>query len=140
MVSAFSPILPGHKHIFRGWLPPVALQPRDYAALIRDSIFVPCPTGTIHVECYRAYEAAYLGAIPVVTSDYYAKYFEAPFPKAPNWHDAAQQVLELQQDLPRLSSLQRAVSTWISTLPAATRSNVHVHLMRRSSVICDQPI
>jgi hypothetical protein len=41
MLSAFSPIRPGHKHIFRGWLPPIALQPRDYAALIRDSIFVP---------------------------------------------------------------------------------------------------
>jgi len=131
MLAAFSSIFPRRKHVFQGWLPPDALDPHNYATLLRESVFIPCPRGNFHVECYRPYEAAYLGAIPVVISDYYAKQFEAPFLIAPDWFDAAHQIVALQKDHSRLASLQRAVTSWISILPAITRTKLSEHLISR---------
>ncbi len=85
MLKAFSSISPNVVHSFHGWLPQNALQPADYAHMLSNSLFVPCPAGTHHVECYRAYEACRLDSIPVVTSTYYNELFDAPFPTASNW-------------------------------------------------------
>jgi hypothetical protein len=130
MLTAFSSIFPGRQHIFQGWLPPDALDPHRYTSLLRESVFVPCPRGSLQIECYRAYEAAYLGAIPVVISDYYAKQFDAPFLIAPDWREAARQIVALQKERSHLASLQRAVTDWISALPAITRAKLREHLIR----------
>ena len=60
----------------RAW----ALGFGESCALLRRGVFTPCPTGNIHPETHRFYEAIECGSIPVVNTDYYARMLGAPAP------------------------------------------------------------
>lgn len=51
-----------------------------YRSALRDVALVPSPPGT-HYECYRTYEAIQAGAVPIVATSYYQRWFGAPFPQ-----------------------------------------------------------
>lgn len=51
-----------------------------YRSALRDVALAPSPPGS-HYECYRTYEAIQAGAVPIVATSYYQRWFGAPFPQ-----------------------------------------------------------
>ena len=91
-----------------------AVRPDKYRRALRSVVFVPSPPGNMHVECYRTYEALEAGAIPVVSSLYYKRWFGAPFPIVDGEWSAASvaKVLDLQDDVVKLRELSTEVRAW----------------------------
>ena len=72
------------------------------------------PPGNVHPECYRTYEALEAGAIPVVSSHYYAVWFGAPFPVVDaDWSDESLAKVFALLDRPdELRALADACAAW----------------------------
>ena len=69
MHAGMSAVPGGHVFRTRQWDDPNALTTRQYAELMCESVFVPCPRGNESVDCFRVYEALEAGAIPLVEDD-----------------------------------------------------------------------
>ena len=91
-----------------------AVAPEKYRRALRSVVFAPSPPGNNHVECYRTYEALEAGAIPVVSSLYYKRWFDAPFPVVDGEWSAASvgRVLALRDDVAALRALSAEVRAW----------------------------
>jgi hypothetical protein len=106
----------------------------DYARVLADSVIAPCPRGNSNVgdesaDCFRTWEAAAMGAIPVVDSDYYRRAYGAPFPiVAADWHDAVAVLEPLLRDEAHAREVQRAVCDWWSRLRDALPRVVADHV------------
>ena len=87
--------------------------------ITQQSYFVLSPRGISNLDCYRSYEAAVRGAIPVVVGpedELRATFghYRAPPPWvfAPSWTAAREQVLQLLCNRTALLGRQRAVLAW----------------------------
>lgn len=130
MINLFNGLAPNSCHLHEGWMPESSLSPEQYCQEIKDSVFIPCPSGNLHVECYRAYEAAYLGAIPIVRTDYYRKNFNAPFLQARSWSVALKLAKDIVINGDLLNTKRNQVSHWIASLPSVIKSRVSLHLSK----------
>ena len=59
----------GFEHLTTRWEDENALSKRDYAEVLADTVFVPCPTGNHSPESFRLYEALEAGCIPIVEEE-----------------------------------------------------------------------
>lgn len=102
-----------------------AVDPRSYQGMLRDVVFVPSPAGT-STECYRTYEALEAGAIPVVATSYYHRWFDAPFPVVDGaWtHDSVRNLFSLLRDPAKLEDLAAQCQEWWSRLKASLPNQV----------------
>ncbi len=94
-----------------------ALGPKEYCDLMNDSVFVPCPRGNRSLDCFRDYEAAMYGAIPVVVGP--AKEikktfgsFHAPFLYASSWKEAKVKMHSLLEKPEELQRMSDALIAW----------------------------
>jgi hypothetical protein len=124
MLRNLKALQPHFLHTYDGWNVPNALKPADYARILSDSIFAPSPSGNMHAECYRTYEALHCGAVPIVTTRYYEKHFEAPFPVADNWQEACSLMEALRHDENRLARIREACLDWYKDMPDVFRRRV----------------
>jgi hypothetical protein len=59
--------IPGGKyHETSQWNDPNGLTTKEYAALLSNTVFSPCPIGNFSVDCFRVYESLEAGAIPII--------------------------------------------------------------------------
>lgn len=92
MVETLKKIEPYSLHLTRGFNSSNYFPPNRMKELYQDTVFVPCPKGNIHVECYRTYDALEHGCIPIVKkydgSDYYQHVLgNHPFIVVNDWNE-----------------------------------------------------
>jgi hypothetical protein len=63
----YAKCIPGGKyHATNQWNDPNGLTTKDYATLLSNTVFSPCPIGNFSVDCFRVYESLEAGAIPII--------------------------------------------------------------------------
>lgn len=97
----------------------LAIRPPEVFRIYSDSIFVPIGRGHKSLDCFRIYEAAVVGAIPVIVGppDEIAKTFAydghaPPFLFYRSWDDAASACAAMLDDLPALQARADRVRQW----------------------------
>ncbi len=107
-----------------------ALGPRDYCAVLNESVFVLCPRGNKSLDCFRNTEAAMYGAIPVVVGKTeelrrtFVDPFDAPFLYAGSWDEARRKVEALRQDTAALFAMQERLLDWWAQWPAVVAGHL----------------
>lgn len=126
--------LPSFEHITEKWNDEQQLDVKKYHAILRDSVFVPCPSGWgggIGLkDNFRLYECLEAGSIPIVEHDeheYFDKFYPGhPFLKCPSdWKGVAKDVGELLLDLPRLQEYNNQVIDWWQQHKSALKKKIN---------------
>ena len=109
------------EHITTEWNDKNQLGVAEYHAVLRDSIFVPCPSGWGGAvglkDCFRLYETLEAGSIPIIEHDdyeYFDKFYPGhPFLKAPSdWKGVARDIRSLLEDRLTLQIYNYEVLAW----------------------------
>ena len=111
------------------------VPPAAYMAILRDSTFVACPMGNVHLESFRVYEALEAGAVPIVERrpryDYFALLFgDYPFPSVERWSQAPAVVARLGRGA-ALAELEEETRRWWRTRKDELRLAVQADVTRR---------
>jgi hypothetical protein len=69
----------GKYHATNQWNDPNGLTPREYASLLSDTVFSPCPIGNFSVDCFRVYESLEAGTIPIIEAKGFREALEVFF-------------------------------------------------------------
>lgn len=69
MLAAARSLGPGFEHLTSKWEDEKALSKADYAQVLANTVFAPCPTGNHSPESFRLYEALEAGCIPIVEEE-----------------------------------------------------------------------
>lgn len=69
MLTAVRRLGPGFEHLTSKWEDEKALSKADYAQMLANTVFAPCPTGNHSPESFRLYEALEAGCIPIVEEE-----------------------------------------------------------------------
>lgn len=118
---------------------------QEFLDNLRDSVFVPCPMGNIHLESLRLYEALENGAIPILQRRAFFPYWEEVLgedhmaPQFYNWEDARAWAEDLYDRPAALDRFQRQIIDWWQTLKDETRDQVSDFVAKgRSGALRDQ--
>jgi hypothetical protein len=107
----------------------------DFLRLLRNSVFVPCPMGNVHLESLRIYEAIENGAIPIVSRRTGFPYWEALFgpnhrlPAFKTWGEALAFAQDLYSRPNDLDQFQSEIRTWWESEKRAIRERVRMHVI-----------
>ena len=101
MLQAMRGIAGGYEHLTSSFDAPDALGTSDYAKLMQESVFIPCPKGYCNFDSFRIYEALEAGCIPIVERsrnyDYFFDMFGTyPFPSVTSWEETPALIESLQ--------------------------------------------
>jgi hypothetical protein len=66
MIKQAKKISGGKYHTTTQWNDPKGLNTNEYAALLNNTVFSPCPMGNHSVDCFRVYESLEAGTIPII--------------------------------------------------------------------------
>lgn len=111
------------------------VPPAEYMAVLRDSAFVACPMGNVHLESFRVYEALEAGAVPIVERrpryDYFALLFgDYPFPSVQRWSQAPAVVARLGRGA-ALAEIEEETRRWWRTRKDELRLAVQADVTSR---------
>ena len=128
-LDAFASLEPNFQHVTDSFHDSIraALKPEEYCTVMGDSTFVLCPRGNKSLDCFRNYEAAMYGAIPVVVGEpqelktTFIAPFDAPFLYAQSWAEARHEVESLLADPSALKRKQRDLLDWWARWPGIIR-------------------
>jgi len=128
MLTAMSWVKGGHVHATSAINPRVLtseqrgatdapLPVEDYARLLSDTIFAPCPAGWENLDSFRVCEALEAGCIPIVQRRPFFDYFEHLFGDHPmlsvaSWSEAPALIASLQKDRGALDRRRVACARW----------------------------
>jgi hypothetical protein len=112
------------------------------AAILRDSIFAPCPMGNVNLECYRIYEALENGTIPIMEKRFRFDYFHRlwgahPVPSFSTWKDARRWMCEMLDCPAEVEALQRRCMEWWAGYKQQYRVSLGEFLAERSAAGSD---
>lgn len=124
MISVFSRLsAPGLIHISstdgsRG----EEIDSEEYCNILKKSVFTLCPRGNRSLDCFRNYEAAMYGSIPIVVAkprefDSTFACFKAPFMRFSSWEEAQENVQRLLTEPEKLELLGDNLRRWIMSYP-----------------------
>ena len=93
------------------------LSINDYASMMSQAKFAPCPSGNIMLETVRVYEALQLGTIPLLPVRKNIDVFRSmlgdhPLPSFPNWASAREFAQKMCLDSVGLDQLQAECVDW----------------------------
>jgi hypothetical protein len=93
------------------------LSIEDYAQLLSDTIFAPCPAGWENLDSFRVCEALEAGCIPIVERRPFYDYFRHLFGDHPmlsvsNWSEAPALIASLRKDRGALDRRRIACARW----------------------------
>ena len=93
---------------------------QDYAAVLEESIFSPCPIGMQNLDSFRVYESLEAGCIPIVERRPNHDYFSCllgshPMVTVDNWDQAPAIIASLLNDPYRLETRRRQCEDWWRT-------------------------
>jgi hypothetical protein len=97
--------------------PEAPLPIGDYAKLMSDSIFAPCPAGWENLDSFRVCEALEAGCIPIVERRPFFDYFRHLFGEHPmltvtDWSEAPQMIDGLRNNAAALEAKRAACADW----------------------------
>lgn len=103
---------------FSGWKTGIVrnnVKPLEMASIYMDTCFVPCGRGNVTLDCFRLYEAAICGAIPVVVGsdkeiDETFGGDRPPWIFATSWKDAVQKCEKMYNE--GINERQKLVINW----------------------------
>lgn len=106
----------GFEHLTSGWDSSDSLSTDAYRRVLDQSVFAPCPAGTVNLDCYRVYEALEAGCIPIVMRRAGYDYFDRllpghPMPVVQDWAAAPGLVTALI-DSGGCEALRRTCQAW----------------------------
>lgn len=117
--------IPGEKfvHITEEWNDKNQIKISEYKQILKDSVFVPCPSGwggAIGLkDCFRLYETLEAESIPIIEKDDY-KYFDSFFPGHPliqvssSWDEIEDVINEWLKDKDKLEAYNEKLIKWWS--------------------------
>ena len=91
------------------------LNASDMSKIYRNSIFVPCPRGAIHIDNFRVTEALEAGCIPIVErNDYWTTMYgtDIPILQIDSWNDVPALIANLLTDIDNLDKLRLKCYNW----------------------------
>jgi GR25 family glycosyltransferase involved in LPS biosynthesis len=119
------------------WGDKLALQPREYCDMLRQTKFVPCLRGAKALESFRFYEALEHGGIPVYVpteshqcaDEMRAMYGnDLPFIAIPVWSEASNILPKLASNPAVMEEHRQKVMAWWSAKKAAVRESIKAAL------------
>jgi len=89
----------------------------EYAAILEESVFSPCPIGMQNLDSFRVYESLEAGCIPIVerrpNHDYFACLFGShPMITIDNWNQAPAIIADLLHDAHVLEARRKQCEAW----------------------------
>jgi hypothetical protein len=134
MLQLFRQYFPKHYCVASPKNEPVkflAVDPSCMCEVYQNSIFVPNGRGWVSLDCFRLYEAAICGAIPVVVGSeqeiagafHYAGNMP-PFIYARTWEDAVRACNDLLLNPPALYAKQAAILSWWREMMQSLRGKI----------------
>lgn len=127
--------IPGEKflHVTEEWNDKNQIKISKYKQILKDSVFVPCPSGWGGAvglkDCFRLYETLEAGSIPIVEKDDY-KYFDSFFPGHPliqvstDWEEIEDVINELLKDKDQLKAYNEKLIKWWSDYKATLKAKI----------------
>lgn len=118
MVRRLEAVHPQRVHLYGRGLPQSrGLSREEYGALLRETVFCPCPMGNVLLETFRVYEALEAGCVPIVEGRIGLSYFEElmpghPIPTVTGWREAARMLEGIAENRPALDEIQGRVWAW----------------------------
>lgn len=114
--------------------PPLAVA--DYAQLMSETVFAPCPAGWQNLDSFRVCEALEAGCIPIVerrtSYDYFRQFFgEHPMVTVSDWSEAPAAIAQLQADPDALETRRFACEIWWQDHKRATALSVQDAIRKR---------
>lgn len=107
------------------------VKPAEMFDIYNNSIFVPCGRGNMRLECFRLYEVALAGAIPVVVGGeeeiQETFLFRPPFVFAKSWEEAEARCRGLLGS-EELRTIQENIQTWWSSCLQDIHQRVHASI------------
>lgn len=109
--------------------PDAPLSIEDYAQLMSETIFAPCPAGWENLDSFRVCEALEAGCIPIVERRPFFDYFrhllgDHPMLTVGDWSEAPALIAALSKDRGALDRRRRACSRWWQDHKAALVLNI----------------
>jgi hypothetical protein len=130
MFKALRPVKPNFVHGYQsGMSGSQKLSRLEYAAVLDETVFAPCPMGNANLETWRFYEALEAGCIPIIEGRPWLRYYERllgplPVPMVYRWSQSADLIKGLALEPERLNRVQRDVSEWWSGYKQRERERV----------------
>jgi len=105
----------------------------DYAAILSDTIFAPCPSGWVNLDSFRVCEALEAGCIPVVERrpgyDYFQLFLgDHPMVTIDDWTDAPAAMRILLDNPETLEQRRRACADWWQMMRRTLVERVRDHV------------
>lgn len=100
-----------------------------YSATLSNSVFVPCPMGSVVAETIRLYSAMEAGCIPLIETRWTLNYYRMllgpnPIPAFSTWSAAARYCASLASDPAALVDKQREIQVWWTSYKADLKRRV----------------
>jgi hypothetical protein len=114
MINSLSSVCPppattpeGHLHMTK----------TEYNNMLMNTVFCPCPMGSVMIDTWRLYEALEFGCIPMVerrvSIDYYRNLFgDHPIPAFSSWKSAASYMASAMRDPQSNDLIQKTIFDW----------------------------
>lgn len=117
--------------------------PRRYstaenAAILKNSIFAPCPMGNANQECFRVYESLESGTIPILEKHFRFDYFRGmlgdhPLPTMASWNEASRWIRRMLENPAEINVLQRRCTDWWKTYKEKEVASLGEFMAERSA-------
>ena len=88
------------------------LERRDYLAELADTKVAPCPSGTVHPDSFRLYEAIEAGCMPVVDTPGWWQWMGTPVRTLEKWTQLPLLLAEYREDPLRLQLDANSTQAW----------------------------
>jgi hypothetical protein len=130
MFKALRPVEPNFVHGYQaGTSGALKLSRLEYAAILDETVFAPCPMGNANLETWRFYEALEAGCIPIIESRPWLQYFHRllgplPVPMVNQWSHSAGLIKKLAGQPEKLNQIQQAVLAWWNGYKLVERERV----------------
>ena len=110
------------------------LEVPEYARVMSDAVFAPCPPGWENLDSFRACEAFEAGCIPIVEKRLSYNYFQHLMPGNPaiavdSWSDAPRLIRALSTDPRALERRRLECAEWWKTYRASLAPRIRSHAL-----------
>lgn len=124
-----------------GWESKDNLSTQEYKQLLRDSIFVPCPSGNDSVDSFRLYEALEVGSIPIVERDeYWNDLFgdDHPLIQVSDWNKAVNDISILSKETEWQEEYSQKLVSWWNAQKTTLKQKIKTTI--NQPAIVEKPI